>query len=48
MDMFKALDTWMAELEEEFYEDYMRAHNALEDWKDAVPADICMTLEYIE
>lgn len=35
MDMFKALDTWMAELEEEFYEDYMRAHNALEDWKNA-------------
>lgn len=32
MDMFKALDTWMAELEEEFYEDYMRAHNALKDW----------------
>lgn len=35
MDMFKALDTWMAELEEEFYNDYMRAHNALEDWKNA-------------
>ena len=35
MDMFKALDIWMAELEEEFYEDYMRAHNALEDWKNA-------------
>ena len=33
--MFKALDIWMAELEEEFYEDYMRAHNALEDWKNA-------------
>lgn len=33
--MFKALDIWMAELEKEFYEDYMRAHDALEDWKNA-------------
>ena len=45
MDMFKALDTWMAELEEEFYEDYMRAHNALEDWKNAVRARLSQRTE---
>lgn len=33
--MFKALEVWMEELEKEFYDDYMRAFNALHDWKDA-------------
>lgn len=31
--MFKALDIWMAELEEEYYDAYMKAHSALKDWK---------------
>ena len=35
MNMFKALDIWMAELEEEFYDDYMRAYNASQDWANA-------------
>lgn len=36
--MFKALDIWMEEIEKEFYDDYMRAHNALISWKEAQTA----------
>jgi hypothetical protein len=36
--MFKALEVWMEELEKEFYDDYMRARKALNDWKDALTA----------
>lgn len=33
--MFKALDVWMAELEQELYNHYMNAHKANLDWKSA-------------
>ena len=33
--MFKALEVWMQELEEELYNDYMRAHKALSMWKES-------------
>ena len=33
--MFKALEVWMEELEKEFYDDYMRAHRALQLWSNA-------------
>lgn len=38
--MFKALDIWMEEFEEELYNDYMRAHDALNDWKSARRATV--------
>ena len=48
MDMFKALDIWMTELEEEFYENHMRAHKDMIRHKEALEAKIMKICDQID